>query len=443
MQDANNSIFLLCFEFPPVNSGGSQRPFKFAKQLRQYGYNPIILTPEIGEQRIDTSLQSELEAAELTVITTPINSPNRWTSLSTSYYFNIQDDLGTRWYPHLRESMVFLVQTYQPALLFATLPPFSMGEVAMKLAKEFHLPLVLDWRDAWSQWNVTPYASRLHYALTLRQERRLLDFASHNIVTSEQTRLDFLAVHPALSSKAISVITNSYEGEPHPYNTVRKNPEKITIGYVGSFYYNTYSQFLMDAPWWKKRPHQYVQYTPRKENWLYRTPWFLFEALALLQQQHLEQAKRIEVVFAGKKEPWFDDMVQHFGVKDRVRHIGWLTHEASLAFQSGCDALLLTSSKVEGGRDYSIAGKTFEYFKLGKPIIGFICEGAQRDLLAASGQAILCDPDNAQAAMEKLYQYVEGMHRPQPDRSFIEKFETKQTTEKLARVFDELCGNSH
>ena len=38
------NILYIAYQFPPLNVGGSARPAKFAKNLRKYGINPIIVT---------------------------------------------------------------------------------------------------------------------------------------------------------------------------------------------------------------------------------------------------------------------------------------------------------------------------------------------------------------------------------------------------------------
>jgi glycosyltransferase involved in cell wall biosynthesis len=437
---SKTNILLVCFEFPPLNTGGSQRPYKFAKQLAKFGYRPIILTTHPAKnQKVDASLQAELEAQDLNIIRTDIHPSTRWSHLSSNYYFNIVDDSASRWRTHLLPAVAAAVKKYQPALLFATMPPFSIGSLAVEIAHTHNLPLVLDWRDAWSQWNVVPYASRLHYALTVHKEGQLLTAATRIISTSAQTQADFWRIHPALDQSKCAVIPNSFEGErstPQPLVSSYKK----RIGYVGSFYYNPYSQWLMDAPWWRKMPHQYLQYTPRKENWLYRTPYFLFQTLQALRQEDQELANKVEVVFAGKKEAWFDDMVRQFDVADMVRHIGWMDHSASLTFQSECDALFLTSSKVVGGLDYSIAGKTFEYFKMGKPILAFVCAGAQRDILAPSGQAILCDPDDLSGSKEALRQFLNADVPMAINEAYVDSFRSEETARQLAGIFDQVIG---
>ena len=127
-------------------------------------------------------------------------------------------------------------------------------------------------------------------------------------------------------------------------------------------------------PWFKKSLHRMPHYVPRKEDWLYRSPHFFFSAIKKLITLNPEDLNKIEIRFAGKTPNWLIQQIEVFGLTDLCKHFGYMNHSQVIEFQNNCDALLITSSKVIGGRDYSIAGKTYEYFTIGKPIIAFVCE---------------------------------------------------------------------
>jgi len=127
-------------------------------------------------------------------------------------------------------------------------------------------------------------------------------------------------------------------------------------------------------------------------------------------------------------------MIAEFGLEDQVSHSGHLSLETSIEFQSECDALLLTSSKVIGGQDYSIAGKTYEYIKAQKPIIGYVADGAQKRLLQKSGVAMLCDPDNAIESSIALKRLIQGERGFNPNEDFLNSLNVSVLTGKLKDV---------
>lgn len=209
------------------------------------------------------------------------------------------------------------------------------------------------------------------------------------------------------------------------------------IGYVGTFYYSPAARAAMMQPWWRKKPNRMIQYSPRREDWLYRSPWFFFQAVARLLADHPEYRARLRLRFAGQKPDWIEAQVNELGLAGNVEFLGLLDHAGALKFQEDCDALLVTSSKVIGGADYSIAGKTFEYFSMRKPIVGFVADGAQKDLLAESGLAVICDPDNPADSARQLDQLISGQLRLEPNIPFLKTLHRRELTRKLAALLRE------
>lgn len=101
---------------------------------------------------------------------------------------------------------------------------------------------------------------------------------------------------------------------------------------------------------------------PAQEDWRHRSPHFFFKAQAL-RTKRPSIAGLVRIELAGHVPEWLRAMVQEHGLTDLVVFHGRLGHREALALQARCDALLITSSKAIGGQDYSIAGKTFEYFQ--------------------------------------------------------------------------------
>ena len=149
----------------------------------------------------------------------------------------------------------------------------------------------------------------------------------------------------------------------------------------------------------------------------------------------------MQIKFAGKKEEWLEKMIKDFNLEDNVHLIGNLSHTDSLQFQQSCDALLITSSKLIGGSDYSIAGKTFEYFKLKKPIISFVCDGAQKDILEKSGLALICDPDNVEESANNIKNLFEHKIHFDPNDDFLQGLSRKTLTNHLAEIIEEVILN--
>lgn len=444
----NKNILFIAYEFPPLNAGGVHRSLAFAKYLKNYGITPIIVTlsdnsyykvyenpvidHKLGKEVLSENDVIRIESKE---ITTKKKSKLR---NFLEIYLNISGKESKGWRADFKEKIPDIVKKFKPEIVFVTVPPFSVLKEALWVANTFNLPLVIDFRDAWSQWRISPYASIFHYKATVREEGKYLRQANAVIATSKQTLDDFKRIHPSVNEKKFHLISNGYDSNISDWKIDTKKKEEYVIGYVGSFYYEPEPNKLMLTPWWKKRFHRIFQYIQAKQNWLYRSPYFFFKILRNLFDQDPQFADIIKVKLAGKKPSWIDQMVKEFELEKNVEFIGILSHQESLNFQKSCDALLITSAKVIGGKDYSIAGKTFEYFTMRKPIIAFVCEGAQKNILENSGMAIICDPDNINESSLKLRDLCEYKINLSPDGSFLNSLSRQNLTEKLAGLIRDI-----
>lgn len=430
------NIVIIAYEFYPTNSGGSHRPFRIAQFLKNQNYNPIVLSSLDASlrEKEDTSLKKLLDDSHLDVRYLPIKPEDIFSKVSKSYYINIVDDVYRRWKLSLLKEIKSILSQQKIDAFYVTAPPFSIGNLVKDLKKITNTPVLLDMRDAWSQWNVFPYPSKLHYRLTLKKERRVLELADHVLVTSQVTIQDFQRIHPNIDESKYVYLPNSFDN----YQKVGliASSDKIKIGYVGSFYYSPISEVLRLKPWHKKKPYQWFQYTPVKEYWKYRSPFYFLKALVSLLEEDPELKERIEINFAGNTPQWLLEMIEGFGLKSIIKHHGILKKEEVIAFQMDQDYLLLTSSKREELKDYSIAGKTFEYFSLQKPILAFVTNGAQKDILEPSKLATVFNPDNLTEQMDLLREVLTNKQVLKPNLDYINQFLTANALKPLLKCID-------
>jgi hypothetical protein len=442
------NILFFAFEFPPLNRGGVHRSLAFVKYLPQFGINPVVITlqPSSYAEVFDSFALDETLGKEVrdgsTIIPVPSEKPKPQTKLGefVSIYFSLLGNEVKYWKENYFRVLPELIRTYKPAAIFATVPPFSMLPLVQKTASVYKLPLLLDFRDAWSQWRTLPFGTRMHYWVNLELERKYLSRADAIIATSQQTIEDFKRLHRGILSSDFHYIPNGYEGELGKWQPVDAGKSKITIGYVGSFYYSPEAREQMLKPWWKKRGHRMLQYIPQKQDWLYRSPNFFFKALQSLKGLDPVTAGRIHVKFVGKTNPWLEDMISESGLQDQVELCGVKPHSEALAFQKECDMLLITSAKRVGGNDYSIAGKTFEYIQAQKPILAFVSAGAQRALLEKTGMALICDPDQEADSVRKMIGLLKGELPLEPQPEFIKSLSREVLTRKLSEIIKNQIG---
>jgi glycosyltransferase involved in cell wall biosynthesis len=436
------NILFFAFEFPPLNHGGVYRSLAFVKYLTRYGINPIVITLKESSYAdvydafsVDETLGKEVRE-KATIISIPAKKGRPRTRIGEfiTVYFSIFGNEVNNWKKNYFLILPELMRKYRPSAIFATVPPFSVLPLARETAARYNLPLLLDFRDAWSQWRTLPFGTRVHYWINLSKEKKYLSRADAVISTSKQTIKDFRQLHPGIPEFRFHYIPNGYDGDLEEWRPVSPDKKKITIGYVGSFYFSPEARMQMLMPWWEKKGHRKLQYIPQKQDWLYRSPWFFFNTLRALKKLDPQTAQRILVKFVGKINKWLEDMIKEFGLEDQVELCGSKPHDEALAFQRECDMLLITSAKRIGGNDYSIAGKTFEYIQAQKPILAFVSPGAQKDLLEETGMALICDPDQTENSAQKMINLMKGEIKLEPQMTFIKSLSRDMLTQSLSEI---------
>jgi len=387
-------VGLIAYDFPPLNSGGAQRPFQMVKSLVNEGFDLTVFT--LNEECYNSSNLSfslaEEDLVGFNIVRSGLRKLSWIDKIHESYYFNLVDPIGDRWFINLLRAIESQNKVQKFDYLIFTCPPFSLAKIALKVNKRLAIPYILDFRDAWSQWNIAPYASKLHYNMLLRLERKCINNAYLIAYTSVQQFQDLLKAHKLLPTKKFIYVPNGFK---QYLDLPEYNSDDIVITYVGSFYFNPYTNNLSKKKWFQKKWYQLLQYNPRIEDWKYRSPYYFFKIVHEMLMIYPSLKNKLKLVFIGKKEFWFDEMVDEFGLKGIIEHNGFIEKKNVEHFLTKSDYLLLTSSKITNGRNYSVAGKTFEYISMKKPILGVVTEGEQKDLLEKSGIALLIDPDQS------------------------------------------------
>ena len=202
------NILFVAFEFPPLGGAGVQRSLYFVKYLPQFGINPIVITAEENDypkimsgHPMDTSLLNEIPSS---IQIERIHCKNLSYAVDTkkgkilnwlSLYFSVYENFKKAWQNEVREKLPAIIKKYDAKAVYVSLPPFAMGPLWAELKQEINLPLILDFRDAWSQWCVSPNQSYFHYLKKLQVENDILNAANAIICSSKQIMIDLQKNH--------------------------------------------------------------------------------------------------------------------------------------------------------------------------------------------------------------------------------------------------------
>ena len=424
-------VLIVSYYFPPMGMSGVQRTLKFAKYLPHYGWQPHVLT--VSSPRyfaFDTSLLAELPRD------TPIHRTGSWDALS------LMQSLGRRRTAirtgesmdppeRVRESLSLLSQTlFQPDnkigwlpfalrkglrllaaepfdLIYSTAPPYTDHLVGLALKALCKLPLVVDFRDAWTQNPRHTYVTPFHLGMNQLLERLVIRQADAVVSINEWIQDGLRRARAWERDPKFGVVSHGFDpddfrfddGEPTPSSDV------FTITYTGTFYGAI-------------------------------TPRYFLQGLRLLLDEMPEARRKIRAVFVGVFRKDNQRLVQELRLEDVVEIVPYSEHRQSVGYLLRSHLLWLT---IAEGPTISTS-KLYEYIGARKPILACVPpDGAAARVVRDLGNGTVVPPQDVRAIKEALRAYY---HRfttsglPLTDARKVRRYDRKTLTGRLAEVFD-------
>ena len=428
-------VLIISYYWPPSGGAGVQRWLKFAKYLRNFGWEPVVYTPENPEfPETDLSLAKDVPV-NLEVIKLPIWEPYdsykkllgrkkdekiNAAFLSEKKKNSALENLsvwirGNFFIPDARKfwikpSIKFLsgyLQENPVKAVISTGPPHSMHLIAMEVAKRSKLPWLADFRDPWTNIDfykdlkLTSRADAIHRKL----EKQVLSKADVVTVISPGMAADFGRIH----ERKYEVITNGYD----PGDTSQGNPpapdKKFSIAHIGTLV-NT------------------------------RNPETLWIALQELVASEPEFASDLEIKLVGKVDYKVMESIEQHSLSGFVRKIDYMPHDEVVKCQQQSRVLLLIINNTPNAK-MILTGKFFEYLAAGRPILCLGPSNGDAAAILAETQAGLLadfrDVSTMKDHISSLYNdYVSGSQGTKSVN--IERYSRKELTGRLASLLDRL-----
>ena len=355
-------VLIITYYWPPYANAGVHRWLKFAKYLRDFGWEPIIYTPENNESSdTDESLQRDIPD-NIEVIKLPIWEPynlyKRFIGVKKNEKINV-GFLSETSKPKLTEKISVWIRGnffipdarlfwIKPSLKFlskyiennkidaiiSTGPPHSMHMIALGLKKKFNIPWIADFRDPWTfidfydDLNLTPWANRKHH----RYENMVLTNANKVVTVSHSWAKNL----EDLGAKNVKVITNGYDTTDYDKSGVIID-KKFSITHIGS---------LVKT----------------------RNPNTFWKALSMLVKGNKDFAEDLEIKLVGKTDFTVMDSIEKHGLKSNLTKINFIPHNEVIRIIQQSYLLLLLVNNTPNSKGI-IPGKFFEYLATGRPII--------------------------------------------------------------------------
>jgi glycosyltransferase involved in cell wall biosynthesis len=408
-------VLVIAYYFPPLGLSGVQRTLKFVKYLREFGWQPTVLTVgETGYYAKDSTLLREIDSS-IEVIRTkshdinslfkskdtvslPRENIRKFMSRISDMIFIPDSKIG--WKKHALHSADELFRREKFDVVFATAPPQTALLIAADLKKKYGIPMVLDYRDSWVDYPFKTFPTPLHKLRHLHLETSVLRSADAIVTASANIRRLMINRYDFLDEEKVVLIPQGFDEEDMNMEVHPRHDDVMRFTYSGLFYED-------------------------------RTPHYFLEALHNVLERKPMLREKIEAHFLGTFRPEHLKSVERFGLSDRVHIHGYLSHKECVKFLLESDVLWVMMND-----DQSTPGKIFEYIGTRKKILGCVPNGTMREIIyEANGTCT--DPDNV-SEIERAIEYLFGQFLRRELRGasaeVAKRYNRKYLTGQLAEI---------
>jgi glycosyltransferase involved in cell wall biosynthesis len=422
-------ILYISYFYPPLGGPAVLRNLKTVRYLSEAGAKITLITiDEIEYAYWDPSLNSL--CSEERLIRTPSWDPmalmrkvfgkNKSTSgyiykrspeslkLFLRRLYPIDDKIG--WLPHLMKAGRKAMQAEAFDLIYVSCGPFSSAIAAYKLAEEFRLPLVVDYRDYWtllSDYDLmgNPLKRRHNRAWESRILRR-----ADLIVSATKGIADDLAEHfdPQIKDKSFLLFNGHDEADFEDLPQERPSSDFYSLAYFGNIYAR-------------------------------RSLKYLYRAIEEMDREGLIPAK-LRIRLYGNFNRELYDEIAHSGIKERISVHDQVPHRDALIKMQKADALILiiNSSSPKG----TLTSKIFEYLRLGRPILAMVPPKSEAaDLLRECGVHSICPMESISAIKSCLSRLFDQRHQAPGLAPALAKYERKAQVQELSKRLEKLISS--
>ncbi len=426
-------VLIITYYWPPSGGAGVQRWLKFVKYMRDFGWEPIVYTPENPEAPvIDNSLEKDIPD-NLTVIKRKIWEPytaykkfigqkkeqkinagflseNKKPGLSENVSVWIR---GNFFIPDARKfwikpSIKFLTKYLKnnPVdAIISTGPPHSMHMIAIGLKQRLGIPWLADFRDPWTNIDfyedlkLTGCADKKHHKL----EKEVLKNADSVVLISRGMADDFNKIY----QRNYEVITNGYDSDDISNGSKIEPDKKFSISYIGTMVKT-------------------------------RNPVSFWKAIKQLTDTNKEFADDLEIKLIGKLDYSVRQSIKEFQLQKYITKINYLPHNEVIKLQKQTQVLLLLINNTPNAK-MILTGKFFEYMAAHRPILCIgPSDGDAVQILKETNSGLQSDFQDVKKIKENILNFYQ-LYKNQElssDIKNIENYSRKWLTNRLVNVLN-------
>lgn len=423
----NRHVLVIAYYFPPMGLSGVQRTTKFVRYLSNYGWYPVVLTVAPGGYyAYDQSLLQEVEDAGVEIIRTGsldptrLYKPGKAVELPRESFRKLMNrvsqtifipDNKIGWKKTAVKKVQTFIDKYNFELVFSTAPPFTDHIIGRDISRKFNLPLVLDYRDAWLDYQFAFYPTPIHRYAHFRLEKSCLHAASKVVVVNRKIKIKILEQHPFLHYNDVNIISQGYDPADFTVDSLPPQPDSHTMRITHT---GTFIEDITPAP--------------------------LLHAVAKIYNENPKLKGRIKVTFAGLFRETHKKIIRKLGLQNDVELPGYIDHRSCTKLMMSSDVLFITLGKRKN-HEHHTTGKLYDYFGARKPILAAVPDGIVAQIVRETRAGIVTDPENVDEIARSILQYFEKFRRrelnPIPE-SVVRKYDRTKLTGDLANIFNKV-----
>jgi glycosyltransferase involved in cell wall biosynthesis len=403
-------VLLVAYHFPPLGGGGVFRTLKFTKYLPEFGYQPHVLTVKNTMHRTkDATLVRDIPPESKVYRTFSfehriLRAP-RLLDINLKWFYMPDENIG--WLPTAVLAGAKIIKKENISVIYATSPIATSLLIGCFLKKKTKKPLVIDFRDPWTDNIFIKYPTEVHKFIERKMEEAVIAQADYVTAATDSIKNSLIERYPYLKSK-IATITNGFDPDDFENLKTYNKADKFRITFAGSIY-----------------------------GLLTAKPFLL--AMKELIEENSELKEKMEALFVGNYGKETPLLVKEFGLEDNVKLVKYVPHKECLELIMNSQALLLliTTESPEG--EGILTGKLFEYLASRKPIIAIApTNGSAAKIIKSLGAGAVVSPSNVPLLKKTLAAFYEQwtkgkMFRTEGD---ISNYSRNFLTQQLAHIFE-------
>ncbi len=433
------NLLIIAYYFPPSGGPGVQRVLKHTKYLREFGWNPIILTVSNGQfPARDESLMSQIPD-DVQVVRSRIFEPydiyrkltgkkpgtaidvntikkddqkvggkERLAEFIRATFFIPDARIG--WYFSAKAAIDQLMKDNKIDAVYSSSPPYTCSLIARYVKRKYNIPWIAGFRDPWTDFISSPKRWMLPKAIDKAMEHSVFKEADSVECAWIGIIKDALSKYPDLNQEKFLHVPNGYDSADFPKITPTRN-DKFTITYTGSLYGR-------------------------------RNPAAFFAAIQMLIDSEFFTKDDIHLRFVGRFGTEVEEMYNNASFKDCIETISYVPHHKSLEYLMTSDALLLIVDESKESNEI-VPGKVYEYVGVKKPIIAIAPHfSAIEDLMHETKCGVVAHQTEIMRISEIITDFY--MFWKKSDKQFfspnlaaVNKYERKNAAKILSELLNE------